>query len=138
MKIESRITSQERPDSPLLFGLRYNLLQEGWSLPYSNMTRSTHHQKLLCPLLNEGATNDVTVSVSTASRASLDFSLAVLEVPQFQVRLEERVSGGQVSGPAPVMYYVDIADKTDLQNRNILEVRGKVQLLLVTIFKDKS
>ena len=123
VKIETSITSQERPDSPLLFGLRYNLLSEGWVLPYSNMTRSTQHHKWLCPLLNQGATNDVTISVSTASRSIIQFSLAVVEVPQFQVGLEKEVSVGYISGPAPVFYYIDIADQTDLQKRNILEVR---------------
>ena len=110
-------------ESPVLFSLRYNLINEGWKLPYSNLSQSLRHEKWLCPLASEGAPPDVTVSVYTTSRTSLKFSILVSVVPNFQVGLNQVVKVDSISSASPVMYYIDIGDHSDVKKKNILEVK---------------
>ena len=108
VKIQTSVSSisSRSLDSPLLFSLRYNFINEGWKLPYSNRSRSLHYEKWLCPLLSQGATDDVTVSVYTASKSSIQFSIEVQVVQNFQVGLDQFVNVGYISAAAPVMYYI--------------------------------
>ena len=55
-------TSMRSPgESPVLFSLRYNQINDGWKLPYSNMSRALSYEKWLCPLATGGAPHDVTL-----------------------------------------------------------------------------
>ena len=110
-------------ESPVLFSLRYNLINEGWKLPYSNLSRSLRYEKWLCPLASEEAPHDVTLSVYTTSRSSIRFSILVSIVPHFQVGLDEVVHVDSISSASPVMYYIDIGDQSDIKKKNILEVK---------------
>ena len=123
LKIQTSISSHS--DIPVLFSLRYNLINDGWKLPYSNLSGSLRHEKWLCPLTSIDGPSDVTVSVYTASSSNVTFSILVSVVPHFQVRLDQVVKVDSISSAAPVMYYIDIGDDSDIKKNNILEVDEK-------------
>ena len=123
VKIQTSI--QTNSESPVLFSLRYNLINDGWKLPYSNLSRSLRYEKWLCPLPSDGAPNDVTVSVYTTSSSTIKFSILVSVVPHFQVGLDQVVNVDSISSASPVMYYIDIGDHSDVKKKNILEVTNK-------------
>ena len=94
-------------DIPIIFTLRHNKVNSGWVLPYANNSESNTFEKLLCPLVEDNS-SDVTISVSTSSQLSQEFSIKIELVPNFQVEVNEEIKVDPISGPSPMFYYVNL------------------------------
>ena len=120
------VQTAQADHAPIIFSLRYNLHNDGWKLPYiDNQPAANVYKKLLCPLLEDDATSDVSISVSSSSVQSLQFSLTVQHFSDFQISLNQPVSVAPISSFSPLFYYVDINSEEDPKKTGILEVLHK-------------